>query len=367
MASLDSLPADQRAVLQLVLQRGRSYDDIAAMLAIDRAAVRQRALDGFDSLGPGNSIPDLQRALLTDYLLGQLPPRVAEQVRERLAGSPPERAWARVIASEVGPLAASPLPEIPVGPSRRDDRPPSREDVGEPVAEPAPAAAAQPEPAAADVGREARATARDRRSAGPTSRSAGPASRSAESAAPARPPRPPSSRRGGAILLGALAAAVAAIVIILIVTGGSGSKHGRRTASTPRTTQTGTASTSTTSTTKARLITQVNLVSPTGAKRTAGIGQVISEGSTLGVVIVAQGVPPNTKSNAYAVWLYNSPSDSKLVGFVNQRVGSNGRLETEGALPANASHYKQMLVTIETHAKPKSPGTIVLEGSLKLS
>ena len=29
MASLDTLPADQRAVLQLVLQRGRSYGEIA--------------------------------------------------------------------------------------------------------------------------------------------------------------------------------------------------------------------------------------------------------------------------------------------------------------------------------------------------
>jgi hypothetical protein len=53
MASLDSLPADQRAVLQLVLQRGRTYDDIAKLLSIDRTAVRQRALAALDALGPG--------------------------------------------------------------------------------------------------------------------------------------------------------------------------------------------------------------------------------------------------------------------------------------------------------------------------
>src|SRR5581483_3559712 len=51
MASLDSLPPDQRAVLQMVLQRGRSYDDIAEMLSIDRASVRRRALEAFDELG----------------------------------------------------------------------------------------------------------------------------------------------------------------------------------------------------------------------------------------------------------------------------------------------------------------------------
>ena len=44
MGSLETLPPDQRAVLDLVLQRGRSYDDIARLLAIDRAAVRGRAM-----------------------------------------------------------------------------------------------------------------------------------------------------------------------------------------------------------------------------------------------------------------------------------------------------------------------------------
>ena len=55
------------------------------------------------------------RALITDYLLGQLPDRVAEQTRERLAESPYDRAWARVLASELGPVASKPLPEIPDG------------------------------------------------------------------------------------------------------------------------------------------------------------------------------------------------------------------------------------------------------------
>ena len=49
MASLDSLPADQRAVLQLVVQRRQSYDDIARLLSIDRAAVRRRPLSALDS------------------------------------------------------------------------------------------------------------------------------------------------------------------------------------------------------------------------------------------------------------------------------------------------------------------------------
>src|SRR5256885_6784980 len=115
MASLEALPPDQRAVLDLVLQRGRSYDDIARLLGIDRAAVRARALAAFDELGPDTGIATESRALIADYLLGQLPERVADQTRERLAGAPYERAWARVLASELGPMASQPLPEIPDG------------------------------------------------------------------------------------------------------------------------------------------------------------------------------------------------------------------------------------------------------------
>ncbi|MDQ6834720.1 MAG: zf-HC2 domain-containing protein, partial [Actinomycetota bacterium] len=114
MASLDNLPADQRAVLQLVLQRDRGYDEIARLLSMDRAAVRERALNAFDALGPQTGVGDQRRALITDYLLGQLPPAVAREVRDHLGESPSERAWARVLASELGPLTSRSLPEIPV-------------------------------------------------------------------------------------------------------------------------------------------------------------------------------------------------------------------------------------------------------------
>ena len=80
MGALDNLPPDQRAVLQMVLQRGHSYDEIAELLSIDRAAVRQRALDALRRTHAGDRPAGPERALVTDYLLGQLPDRVAEQV-----------------------------------------------------------------------------------------------------------------------------------------------------------------------------------------------------------------------------------------------------------------------------------------------
>ncbi len=113
MASLDSLPPDQRAVLQLVLQRGRTYDDIAKLLSIDRANVRERALQALDAIGPQTRVPADQRALITDYLLAQLSPLDADDVHTRLGESASERAWARVVASELQPLATKGLPDIP--------------------------------------------------------------------------------------------------------------------------------------------------------------------------------------------------------------------------------------------------------------
>jgi hypothetical protein len=343
MASLDSLPPDQRAVLQLVLQRGRSYDDIAAMLSIDRAAVRQRALDAFDALGPANSISAPQRALLTDYLLGQLPTRVAEQVHERLGASPPDRAWARMIASELGALAVDPLPEIPVGSTRR---PPE-----EPVV-----AGVVPDPSA---GAEYQQYEDERMPM---------AAKIRPDFGLDEPGAPVTSRRGGAILLALVGLVVVVVVVIVVATSGSTPKP-KPSASTTPASSTGTATTpaSTTGTTttgsKAKLLTQVNLVpADPSVKNRAGVAQVIQSGATIGVVVVAQGVPANTTHNAYAIWLYNSPTDAKLLGFVNQRVKADGKLQTEGALPPNASHYKQMLLTVETHGSPKTPGTIVLEG-----
>lgn len=351
MASLDSLPADQRAVLQLVLQQGHTYDDIARLLSIDRAAVRDRALGAFDALGPQTRVPAERRALITDYLLGQLPSRVSEQTRDRLAESAGERAWARVLGSELAPLAKEPLPEIPVESARRGSEP-----AQDTAAAAAPTSGAQRAP----VGAGAAST--------PAS-GGGPG----ESGGSADGPRNPdgtlraSSRRGGALLLG-LGVLVVVIVIVIIASSGGGSKKPSATASTastPATTPT-TATTGTTTTPGAKLIAQVNLTSPTGAKTTAGVAQVIKEGANQGLVIVAQGIAANTAHDAYAVWLYNSPSDSKILGFVNPGVKSNGKLQTAGVLPATASHFKQLLVTLETTAKPKAPGKIVLQGALNL-
>jgi hypothetical protein len=347
MASIDTLPPDQRAVLDLVLQRGRSYDDIARLLQIDRAGVRARALAAFDELGPDTGLAPEARGLITDYLLGQLPPRVAEQTRDRLATSPYERAWARVLASELAPVSSKPLPEIPEGTAR------SKAPAGEATAATAATSKSRSAPAARRLPR-----ATDR----------------------------PSSRLGGAIflLVGAIVVIVVVVVLLLVLSSGS-SKHssGTTAAQTGTTTAaqgpttgttgvttgttgttTGTTTTGTTGTNSAKIVAQINLDPPSGTGNAKGASFVVKAGTAFGIIVEAQGLAPNSH-NAYAVWLSNSPTDSVRIGFVNTPVGKNGKLQTEGPLPSNAAHYKNLLLTLETSATPKTPGQVVLQGTLK--
>jgi hypothetical protein len=374
MATLEHLPADQRAVLQLVLQRGRGYDEIARLLSMDRAAVRERALNAFDALGPQTGVGDQRRALITDYLLGQLPPAVNEQVRDHLSQSPSERAWARVLASELAPLANRPLPEIPTESTRGQA----------PVAAPARAEADQV-PAAETKKRESVLLRRRRnKQAAKEAAGGGAGSRiaadiaAATGAAPAPEPRPAaaagdgerrSSRMGGAILIAVGVLVTVGIVALILSTSGSDTR--RVAAAAPSTSSTpaaaaGSATTTSTTSSAAHIIAQVNLKPTAKNSKAAGVADVLKEGASDGIAIVAQNVPPNSTKppNAYAVWLYNAPNDAHFLGFVNPGVGTNGKLSTAGGLPTNASHYKQLVVTVETIAHPKGPGTIILAGPL---
>lgn len=351
MASLDSLPGDQRAVLQLVLSRGRSYEKIGGLLSIDPSAVRERAQLALDALGPDTHITPEAQARVADYLLGQLPDSETREVRDLLAGSPDARAWARVVSSELAPLAGErPMPEIPT------ERSAARDDA-EPIAGLGPA---QPESEPAESKRR---RGRRRRQ------------RSEPEAAPADGRR--TSRLGGALVI-LLAVVAVGAVLFFVLRGGHSNNHAAASSSTTTSSTatssaaasatTPTTASSTSSGTSAKVVAQINLTPPSSDKKSkaAGIAEVLNEGSTDGVAIVAQNVPPNSTKppDAYAVWLYNSPKDAKILGFVNPGVGKTGRLSTAGALPTNASHYKQLIVTVETTASPKAPGTIVLQGNL---
>ncbi len=358
---MKQLPADQRAVLELMLARGRNYTEIARLLSMDRDGVRRRALSAFEALGPQTTIDAESRALITDYLLGELPVRVRNDVRERLASEPAERAWARVVASEVAGIAARPLPEIPVahddvrhaepeaGEARADNGAPTElDDIPAPLGTPdtpqAPAIdAPAPRPAPApEVGDGAGAPAAEERAG---------ARRTAAPAPAARAKR--SSRLGGAIVLGIGALiAVAVIVTVIVVVSGGSSKHS-------------TSKAASSATTTPPIIATVRLAPAVAGSKAQGVAEAFDQNGKEYLAIVAVNLAPNNK-NYYAVWLSNGTTSNRLLGFANPGVGSDGRLQAATPLASGDSQYTRLLVTVETQAHPTSPGTVVLTGAFNL-
>jgi hypothetical protein len=339
MDSPERLAGDQRAVLQLVLGQGHSYGEIAGMLSIAPGEVRARALAALDALGPPTTVADSDRAQIADYLLGQLAPAAGQPVRDALAGSPAQRAWARVVSSELAPLASRPLPAIPDRPATPAPTPIPRDDAAEPVASPGNGAQRKP---------------------------------AADPAAPA----PRSSRTGGIVLLSVLAAAIIAAVVIFVIKPGSGSGTSHDPSATAARVSSGQTSTSssssssspTTSTSQtAAIVGQINLTPPTGGGKTKGVALVLRQGSLRGLGIEAEHVPPTTTKprTTYAVWLYNSPSDATLLGYFSKGVNNKGALGSTAELPANAARYKYLIITLETGDKTsRTPGAVLLKGNL---
>jgi hypothetical protein len=171
-------------------------------------------------------------------------------------------------------------------------------------------------------------------------------------------------------MLGVGALVVVAIVVVLIAVLGGGTKHSPTTGAASSTSQSNTTAasgTGTSSTTpKAQVVGQSNLNPPDGKGQAKGVAFVVKEGTAYGIVIEAAHVAPNNH-NAYAAWLYNSSTDAVRLGFVSPAVGKSGQLQVGSPLPSNASHYKQLLLTLETQSNPKSPGTIVLQGPFSLT
>jgi Sigma-70, region 4 len=308
MASLETLPPDQRAVLQLLLKQGKSYDDIAGILRIDADAVRARAMDALDALGPeeiSGLTPDRQDEI-GDYLLGQQSASQRAETRGFLGSSAAGRAYARVVAGELRPLAGDELPDIPADGA----------EVVETVAPPEATAAPQ-----------ARTSPRER-----------------------RPQR--SSRLGGALLLVGLGLVVAVILAFVLSSGGSDSSNK----------STNAPAASTTTQAKPKVEAQINLIPPggPGKNKPLGVVQVLSQGSQRGMSLAVQGLDQKT---AYGVWLTNSRTDAKFLGFA-PAVDKNGRMVTASGLPADAAKYKNIVMTAETQRTPKQPGKVVLSGAL---
>ena len=322
MSRLDDLLPDQRAALSLLLRQRKTYAEVAALLSIPERAVRDRAHAALAVLAPrqARELSPEQREEIGDYLLGQRA-SVAERLQTRtyLMGSAPGRAWGEAISSEIAPLAAAPLPEIPAG---------------------APGA-----PGAGDV--------RDEHVS---------SSAPAPGAPGAQAPSPlPSSRRTGALLLAGIAAAVIVAVVLITSSGGS---HARGTAASSTSAARTSSSSAAATAGKATEDKRITLTSPDPASKAIGVAEVLSEGSKYAFYLAAEHLPPS-RGFFYAVWLYNSPTSHEALSKTPQ-VGADGRLQGGALLPANAGEYHTMLLTKETSNRPTRPGPVVLSGAFAL-
>ena len=313
MAAFDDLPADQKAVLQLVLRQGRTYDEIAKLLKISPSAVRDRALNALDALGPEDAgdLPPEQQDDVGDFLLGQQDAAQRASTKELLEHSPDARRWARDVAGALrdsGLAGDGGLPEI---------------------------AAEPPDPVAAEAALGAPEPRRD---------------------APRRSER--SSRLGGILLLGGLALIVTLVVAVAAGWFNGGDSGDKATAGSSTT-----AAQTTSTTAGTQVEAQINLKPPSGGSKALGVANIVSQNSQRALAVIGQDL---AASGHYVLWLRNG-GKVKFLGFfppVSGKGTSKGRLQGLVAAPSDLGSYNEILVSREPSSSPKQPTAIVLQGSI---
>jgi hypothetical protein len=392
------LPTDQRALLSLILRRGRAPEQIAGVLGIDEQALRSRARTALLALArplaSGLERGELER--LADFLLGLQEEAERLVSLDALYASAPLRALARELAQALSELSPRPLELVEL----LEDAPPpdatnSSAQTGVPRA---PAVAvrrrmharegsATPPPRPPQAERSAGPTplraprARSLRSAGARlqrlraaggglpagalgalRRGPGAAGRAEGNAAKRAPGEP--SRVGGALLLIAILGAILGALLLSGALGSSGPAESVRSASAERAPSGRSTGSSSTAAAQAVPEAIIKLTGPTGSGA-SGEAVIARVGAALDIAIEAHGLSPS-KGASYIVWLYNSPSSFLAVGRA-PAVESDGRLPgSASTLPEGAAGYHYLIVTRESSSLPTHPGEIVLRGNLDL-
>jgi hypothetical protein len=111
-----AITADQRAALQLLLEREQTYADLARLLAVEEAEVRARARAALTELGGAD--PD-RNVGLTDYLLGQADPIGRADASRHLREDVDDHALATTLSERLRELfPGADLPRLPGEPRR---------------------------------------------------------------------------------------------------------------------------------------------------------------------------------------------------------------------------------------------------------
>jgi hypothetical protein len=118
MATFDQLSDEQRAIVELVLQQGKSYDELSDMLGIPESRVRERAREALVQLAPVSvrGVEEDWRGQLADYVLGQQAGPEVTATRGHLRRSEAARSWTRSLLDSLEQLYTNgDLPAIPDG------------------------------------------------------------------------------------------------------------------------------------------------------------------------------------------------------------------------------------------------------------
>ena len=263
-------------MLQLVLERGQSYGDLASVLGVGEDEVRARARSALTELAGAD--PD-RNVGLTDYLLGQADPIGRADAVRHLKDDPEDLALATELSQKLRLVAPQgELPRLPgeerrPGPRRLPRLPISRLPLPERLRR---SRAADPAPAGA----------------------------------PAEP-RTTLTKRQTQLIVGLGSAAVLLIVVILAVTGAfssSSSSSGSTTASTTAQTQT---------------LTRVQLQPQGGAGGSGAVSFGLANGQQPFVDVRLNGLQPAPSGQTYVIWLLLTPSQGyPLAPFAADQSGS---------------------------------------------
>ena len=312
MATFDQLSDEQRAIVELVLKQGKSYDELSDLLGLPETRVRELARDALVDLAPitARGVEQDWRGQLADYVLGQQAGPEATATRGHLRRSEAARSWTRSLLDALEQLYPNGnVPAIPD--SERGRR----------------GAAAAPKPGGAEAG------------------SRGLASGSAAAAGRRR----------------LLAAAGGVIVLILVavllwpvgvLTGGDDepSEASAGSQSQPQQGQGGDGA-----------------PIPTGTQGQAIIAR--QEGATQ-ILVTATGLEPSTQNTAYQVYLANSEDDRRSLGATV--TDEQGQLQAGAPLPRNFEDYEFIdlaAVTVQGRGQNQrfEEGATVLRGILELN
>ncbi len=305
MSSIESLPADQGAVLSLLLSQQKSYAEIAQALDLSAAAVSERAYSALSTLAEPEKAPSpKRRAEISDYLLGQQDSGSASKTRASLTRSASDRAWARAASAPLAGIASASLPPIP-GAEAQGAEQPSRSEAATGVA-----------------------TA--------------------------------SNSRGGFFLIAG---------VCLLIAVGVGFGIGRATGGTesaPSGSVKGGAAK--VSESNATAIAQAALKPPAGgpAAKALGFAGITSQSNQRVLSVVAKSLPKAPSGSQYGIWLTSSGKAAVWLGYL-QSVGSGG-VGLQGTLNGDPKAYSGVLLTLERSSPaPTNPSKTYLVGALQFA